>query len=346
MDTLEHTDAAAEDAADVVEPLVSHARARSMVLPKRRVVFVPMPKAGCTSILWTLGQLGGVSPDHLGTSLTSQVSQVMTIHDVSLWPERLRWAALSDEERAAINADDSWLRFTVVRDPARRLFSAWQSKLLMREPQYVRRYADADWFPRIPRWPAEIIEDFRRFVLSLAEPDDAFPVDVHWAPQSDVLVDAPHLNHVGHTEQMDLTLRRLRNHVGPAVDKVKRRRENRTLLGYSPGLYDEETAAVVNTFYAADFEAFGYQPVDGDQVGRLATWRGDVKPVLPALAELVERHERIGVLTERTKRLRQRTWELGAELRELRPEPEPEPESELESGPEPEPESGPESESS
>lgn len=326
MDTLEHTDAAAEDAADVVEQPVSHAQARSMLLPKRKVVFVPMPKAGCTSILWSLGQLGGISPDYMGNSLTPQISQVMLIHDVGLWPKRLRWSELGDDERAEIEADDSWLRFTVVRDPARRLFSAWQSKLLMREPQYVKRYAEADWFPRIPRWPAEIVEDFRRFVLSLAEPDDAFPVDVHWAPQSEILADAPNLNHVGHTEQMDLTLRRLRNHVGPALDKVPRRRENRTLLGYSPGLYDEATAAVVNKLYAADFEAYGYPLVDGDQVGRLATWRGDVKPMLPALAELVERHERLGVLVARTKQLRQENRALVNELNELKPEPEPEPE--------------------
>lgn len=324
MDTLEQADAGETgESDDAVEQPVSHARARSVMLPNRKVVFVPMPKAGCTSILWTLGQLGRISTDYLGTSLTPQISQVMTIHDINLWPNRLRWSELSDEERAEIEADDSWLRFTIVRDPARRLFSAWQSKLLMREPQYVKRYGDADWFPRIPRWPAEIIEDFRRFVLSLAEPDEAFPVDVHWAPQTEVLDGAPNLNHVGRTEQMDLTLRRLRNHIGPAVDEVKRRRENRTLLGYSPGLYDEEMAAVVNKLYAADFEAYGYQPIDGDQVGRLATWRGDVKPVLPALAELVERHERLGVLVARTRKLRQEKRDLRDELRELKSEPEP-----------------------
>jgi hypothetical protein len=295
-----------------------HCLSRSVMLPQRKAVFVPMPKAGCTSILWMLAEIAGIGSLKVHQSLTPQVTQSMTIHDITLWPDKLRWSSLSDADRERIANDDEWLRFTIVRDPARRLFSAWQSKLLMREPMYLRRYGAASWFPRVPTSASDIVEDFRAFVLSLADPDDTFPVDVHWARQHDVLADAPHLNHIGRVENLDATLRRMRGQLGNVVLKARRRHENRTLLDYTPGLYDAETAAVVNDYFAADLTAFGYPEVPGDEVARLGTWRVDVKPVLPAIAELVERHERLGELVDRAQRLRRRTWELEHERRDLR----------------------------
>ncbi len=41
----------------------AHVRSHTVVLPQQRVLFLPMPKAACTSVLWTLAELVGMGPD-------------------------------------------------------------------------------------------------------------------------------------------------------------------------------------------------------------------------------------------------------------------------------------------
>ena len=38
-----------------------HVAQRTVVLPQHRVLFLPMPKAGCTSVLWLLAELAGLA---------------------------------------------------------------------------------------------------------------------------------------------------------------------------------------------------------------------------------------------------------------------------------------------
>ena len=121
-----------------------------------------------------------------------------------------RLADFEGDERERVLAEDGWLRFTIVRDPVRRLWSAWQSKLLLREPRFVDTFGDQPWFPRLPERPAEIREDFRRFVAAIPT---GTAEDVHWAVQRDLAAQLP-LTHVGRLERFDETLGLLREHVG------------------------------------------------------------------------------------------------------------------------------------
>ena len=58
---------------------------------------------------------------------------------------------LPEEELAAISPDDGWFVFAVVRHPTARLFSAWQSKLLLREPWWVEQLRGRGLVPADPR---------------------------------------------------------------------------------------------------------------------------------------------------------------------------------------------------
>ncbi len=64
---------------------------------------------------------------------------------MAAWLERYRWSKLIAEARHAIVHDDSWLRFTTLRDPNTRLWCAWRSKLLLREPGFVGRFGGEPW---------------------------------------------------------------------------------------------------------------------------------------------------------------------------------------------------------
>ena len=60
---------------------------------------------------------------------------------MNLWPDELRLIRYEAAERERLLAEDGWLRFSLVRDPAPRLWSGWQSKLLLREPRFVDDFA-------------------------------------------------------------------------------------------------------------------------------------------------------------------------------------------------------------
>ena len=286
-------------------PGQQHVEFRTIVLPNRKIVFLPMLKAGCTSLLWMLSRVAGVKARRFEGSILGAVSPAMTIHTMSAWPDALRWCSLTDVQKAAISADESWLRFTTVRDPATRLWSAWQSKLLLREPGFTRRFGDEAWFPRIPTGPRDVIEDFRAFVHALAS--DHPPYDAHWGPQTDFIAAAPPLNHVGRLEFLDETTRLVQQHLGPDVQTVSGEQENRSLLRYDRALYDDEAAAVVNAYYADDFRQLGYEPLaPSPDPGALESWSVQAAVRLDPIAALCGAHARIEVLHRHAKTAKRR----------------------------------------
>jgi hypothetical protein len=269
-----------------------HVLRRTVVLPEHRVLFLPVPKAGCTTILHILADLAGLSADAFESSATAEVTASTAVHDMTRWGEAHSLGSLEPDERAAILAARDWFRFTVVRDPGPRLWSAWQSKLLLREPRFVELFGDRAWFPHIPEHADDLVEDFRRFVAALGEPDAR---DAHWCVQSD-LVDLLPLNHVGRTEAMAETIAALKAHVGRLglADRVDA--ANRALISSPPGLYDATAAKAVARHYGADYEAFGYTAPKASRASR-AGWTAGVEVLLPAIRSLIERHDRIGQLS-------------------------------------------------
>jgi hypothetical protein len=192
-----------------------------------------------------------------------------------------------------------WLRFTIVRHPATRLWSAWQSKLLLREPRFLAAYGDELWFPRVPDTPAHIVEDFRRFVDAVCggEADD-----VHWGLQQEIVEHLP-LHHVGRLESFQATLDVVRAHVGEDVWPTQQTRDNRSLLPLPDHAFDASALARVEEHFARDFDAFGYGRAlpGGDEV---AAWEAHVTTLLPALRTIIAEHARVEQLHRVTRRLR------------------------------------------
>jgi hypothetical protein len=292
-------------------PFSQHVENRTIVLPDLGILFLPVPKAGSTALLWALAELAGLSVDTFADSTLPEVSPSLTVHDMTLWPDENRLAHYSGPGREGIMQDDGWLRFTVVRDPAARLWSAWYSKLLLREPRFVELFGDADWFPRIPKGPTDLLVDFRSFVAALpsGEADD-----VHWAVQSDLVSQLP-LQRVGKVEQLDETLAVLRAHVGEERWPTGPTHENRSAFPM-PAVFDGPTAEVLRERYAADFEQFGYDPAA--PAGRpLESWEVEVAPLLPLLRDAIDRNTRIGQLHETVHRSPARRHREVANAREL-----------------------------
>ncbi|HTE63954.1 MAG TPA: sulfotransferase family 2 domain-containing protein [Solirubrobacteraceae bacterium] len=287
-------------------PFSRHVLQRTVVLPELRVLFVPVPKAGCTTVLWRLAALAGIEPEAFERSTLAEASAALTVHDMSLWRPEHRLATYEGEERERVLGEDGWLRFSLVRDPATRLWSAWQSKLLLREPRFLEAFGAEPWFPRVPERPADIVEDFRRFVAATGGAED-----VHWAVQHDVVAQLP-LTHVGRVERLDETLALLRAHVGaerwPAADPP----ENRSPLPLPPHAFDAGAAALVSERYRVDYEAYGYEgpPVARDETA----WEERAAALIPFLRATIDQHARLGQLHRVALRRLQRAESAEARL--------------------------------
>lgn len=277
----------------------AHVQSHTIVLPAQRVLFLPMPKAACTSVLWMLADLAGLPPDAFEDSTLPEPAAALTVHDMNAWPPDHRLTEYAGEARERILGGDGWLRFTLVRDPWRRLWSAWLTKLLLREPRFVSRYGDEPWFPRTPEGPAAVVDDFRRFVQAVAT---GAAQDVHWAVQHDLASQLP-LTHVGRAERSEHTLALLQEHVGAPAPAPHRR--NASPLALPPHAYDAATAAIVRDHFAADFAAYGYPDAPPD-AGTAAAWEERAAAVLPLLAGSVDQNARVGQLHRLAQRRAER----------------------------------------
>jgi hypothetical protein len=304
-------------------PYDRHLEMGTVVLPELRVLYVPVPKAGWTSLLWLLAGPAGLAPEDFARSVKPEVTPAMAVHDMKVWHARgYVLAALDPQARAEALTGEGWFRFTVVRDPAARLWSAWQSKVLLREPYYRERFGDQPWFPRVPESPADVVEDFRAFVAAVsarAWADDV--TDKHWAPQH-LLVERLPVDHVGHVTRLDETVDALRAHLGGRADALgSLTRDNRALLPYDPCVYGAAGTDTLGSLFAEDYARFGYAPTgdaetaapdrtdpsapgDPGPAGARAAWEARVADRLDVVREVAARHERLTAYHRETTRRR------------------------------------------
>ncbi len=277
----------------------------TFVVPDAKIMYVSVTKVACTSLRWMVADLAGEDLESFYDAPSAHQTRLMTIHrERSFWKRTPQLGRTPPALRAQISPDNGWLVFAVVRDPWSRLWSAWQSKFLVRHTPYVRRYEQEPWFPRPATSPERVLEDFARFV-------EAAPWlshrrlrgDRHFRPQ----LDSVRPSGIAYSRIYDLhRLGELFDDLHAHLENLGIDRElylpraNETPLPlirpvYSPALLDR-----VEELYAADFEAFG------DRWSRDAihfkgeAWSADA---LDNAAYHAVANERIGDLSATVKRL-------------------------------------------
>jgi hypothetical protein len=287
-----------------------HVDRRTMIFPEQKILFVPVPKAGCTAIMWSLAKVAGLEEERFYDSFSrGQVIRSLTIHDLSRWPDDFLWAKQSEEQRNEILGSDDWLRFTVVRHPFRRLWSAWQSKILLAEPQFVKRFSSKSWFPPSADSAADVLKMFRQFLEAIEEDEELVQADPHWAPQVSIggIGEMPY-THIGHVEKLAETVQQLRDHLesvgGPAFPDMPR--ENATPLPFVDELFNESDARILSERFADDLKEFGYDAPTGTslQAPPGPPWMETVDTLIPAIQAMRDRNERIGDLERVSKERR------------------------------------------
>jgi hypothetical protein len=236
------------------------ARGRVYPVPDARVMFVQVNKNACTSLKWMVAGIAGEDLSSFGPSLQASVGDEDDIHDRRQWRKTPRLDQLDPEVRAQIHPSNGWFVFAVTRDPRSRLFSAWQSKLLLENPGYTS-FQREPWYPRHPVTTASIVEDFAEFVdLMLREPGHRIRGDGHFCDQVELL----HEDVVTYTDIYDVRdLGRLQTDLRQHLDRVGWKGEltlprlNDTPLRANPLPVANGVDAQIEKIYAADFERFG-----------------------------------------------------------------------------------------
>jgi hypothetical protein len=289
------------------------------VLPRWKVVYVSVPKAACTSLKWLIADLQDENPRRFYAALTREVGRAMTIHRRERWQHTPMLHDLPDDELAAVSPERGWFVFAAIRQPSARLWSGWQSKFLLREPRWPELFGGEPWFPRVPRTTEDVVEDFQRFVLSIAEnPEQPVMRDRHFQPQSRLITpERTPYTRIYHTREILELLQDFATHLhGEGWEgSLELLPSNETPLRPLASMFSPDVTAAIATVYGEDFDRFGYENVlpdalePADEYGEAA---------LGEIGRLIERAERIGDLALRAQGLSRRTKKKQAEIKRLR----------------------------
>ncbi|NKC30445.1 sulfotransferase family protein [Falsiroseomonas selenitidurans] len=245
----------------VVKRLTGH----TFISRSHRILATTVPKAACTTVKTALSAL--TERDRLDEPPHGRaIRQEMRIH----LPGAVGLPSLPSlpaAEAAALLDDPGFFCFTFVRNPFARLHSAWADKIRLGheplfQPHIARMRARSGGMPSAEA-PTGV--GFACFLRCVAEEDPA-ERDVHWASQVDIAFPQviPY-SFIGRVEDfatgMAVVAAEVGRRGGPA-EAFQPTRLNVTEAGHWRLAYDAELAALVRRAFAADFEAFGYDPED------------------------------------------------------------------------------------
>lgn len=292
--------------------LADHLKWNSYLSERKKLLYVATPKVACTSIKWWFAALEGVSREILSSRESNESDPDLVVHDgfAKVAPSV---TGLSVESLQDALSSDEFFRFAVVRNPYKRIFSAWQSKLLLREPLQAPLYRDKEFYSLPIDSYVDIRRSFEAFLLHLMEFEVPQFWDVHWTPQASLLrPDLISYTAIGKIENVGGLEAALLKHLGTGfVSPFLIRRANESLIPYDPGLISEKSVALIQELYEADFSLFDY-PVAPPPASE-AFSEDQLKTALAGIRMLRGRHQRLdeirSVLRSRNAVLEQRIGE-------------------------------------
>jgi hypothetical protein len=269
------------------------------------MVYMDTPKTAGTSIKTRLAQVdsGYVAPRD---SLSLETVSDMFIHDRSINPLKPITAYTELEQREMLFSS-SWKRFCVVRNPFNRLFSAWFSKLLLRQPGFIDSVADYE-LPQKVSEISDIYRLFENFVIYLGK--CGCDSDPHWNLQTRLLFHNDiEWDHIFRFENLQQQLRESTEYFGGKVVEL----DKLNVSGFTPdwNLISDETISLIQDIYKTDFEAYGYSalpPVN----------RGTGNILVEYINAVAGRNSRIYALTETNRRQQERLKALDMDYQQLR----------------------------
>ncbi|MGC9261350.1 MAG: glycoside hydrolase family 99-like domain-containing protein [Phycisphaerae bacterium] len=224
--------------------------------------YISTPKAACTSLKWWFAELDAPEFSAYDPLRSYETDPRLTIHD-TLHLGCPRMTGLNVAELKKILASQDFFRFALVRNPFTRIFSAWQSKILLREPLQSDRYIATDFYNQEIKSITDVARNVQSFLEYLDANEWPHIADPHWTPQAEVLrIGKLRYAQIAKVEEPEHLWKNLTDRVGPAAFKDPAQYTyNESLLAYTPLFFTDRSIQLVRKLYAADFMAFDYSLV-------------------------------------------------------------------------------------
>lgn len=259
---------------------------------KYKIFYVCTPKAGSTSLKWWFAKLEGYVPAINKDLKSLESTPELTIHDTFHLVAPSVTGLPESRLGELVNADGVF-RFAVVRNPYERIFSAWQSKILLREPLQVERYAKHEFYCHKIASTVDIANAFESFLEYLLAVEVPSFFDSDWTPQVALL--RPDLIKYDIVSQLEDTLSleaELEGIIGDGfVAPFVTNRANQSLIPYSESFITSRSAELIKLLYAEDFSAFNY-PLDVPE-GKAELSQDALDVALKGISMIKGRHSRI-----------------------------------------------------
>ena len=223
-----------------------------------KLFYVATPKVACTTLKWWFAALEGYAGQLKRLTGCSESDPDLIVHESHRVAKDVNGLPLADLAEAL--ESESFFRFALVRNPYKRIFSAWQSKLLLREPIQSIPYVGFDFFNYPIKISADIQIAFQLFLEHLLANEAPSYWDHHWRPQTDVLrPDLINYTKIYKIEDAKTINADLSEWLGPYVPApFQGQSSNVSLIPYSSQFLTERSEELIRALYAKDFDQFGY----------------------------------------------------------------------------------------
>lgn len=277
----------------------------SFVSLDKRYLYYQVPKAACTQMKEILRTVEGAPPLKLfspGVWVTRRDAYVHARANLPL-PSLID---LDNRTQRQVLESPDFFRVTVVRNPYKRLISAWRHCVFFCEPLGSEVYVTVRG--GLPGFHDKSIVSFEEFISYLEEKCDLPTCNDHWRRQTDHLF-LPALNFdcIGKLEEFGKTLRRLEQHLG--LSEPLAASGSNASLPVGAASYTQELADKVYHLYRRDFDAFGYDrnswPAGGGESVSAPEEKlcDEIMERNLVMLGLYERLERLEVVSRRVSRL-------------------------------------------
>jgi hypothetical protein len=226
---------------------------------KFKIFCLSVPKVACTNMRWWFADLANVSAEVKKNNPKLESSSELMIHEFfsSISPESVN---LDFYQVLPIISESNFFSFGLVRNPYSRIFSAWQSKILLQEPLQIILFKEKSFL----NLPIENISDikfaFESFLEEILLEKNISNYDPHWAPQSLLLrpdlIQYKIISKIEDTQDLELFLK---NHLAASfVNPFLNKSYNKSIIPYSHKFISNRAAEIINLIYEEDFSLFGY----------------------------------------------------------------------------------------
>jgi hypothetical protein len=213
----------------------------AFVAERSKVIYVPVTKAGSTSMLRILADLEGYD-------VTRYLHLPELVHNQGSYPLPLL-STLGDTEQLELLEDPAWLKLTVVRNPYQRLYSAWEDKL------FIGRFGWDRMEPPplvLHRGGIDVGASYRAFVADLDRRSEVWMADPHFCTQAQLArPETIPYDQIASTAELGELISQLEERAERRADTT---RVNEGLGLPAQGFLDDEAVEIITRHYAVDFD--------------------------------------------------------------------------------------------